>query len=545
VAFLSYMDSAGMQRRVDLTNRVAIGRHPAQDIQLLDRIVSKEHAVIELRGDGYLIFDRDSRNGTLLNGEPVAHPTRLQDGDEITIGSTSFTFRKSDPEAELVRRVTVHDKMDSAIRTRVTSQLDVGFLPESQYTNIEQLRSDYEKLRIANELSQALSLEFDLERLLHKILDKAFAIFRCDRGVILIHDEGTDRFTPRAAKLRRNKAEAENIRISETILREVIEKHQGILSSDALMDSRFQGSHSIVIEGIRSSMSVPLLYDDRTLGIIHLDSQFAINAFSEKDLHLLSGFARQAAIAIEHSTLVARAKREAVTREKLSRLLPPVLVDEVLEGRMELRKGGDLKKATVLFADIRGFTAMSERIPPQDIVTMLNEYFEIMVEIIFKRGGTLDKFIGDEIMAIWGAPFPGPDDTSQAVRAAVEMQSALLEFNETRQNEGLDPIHIGVGLNTGEVVAGYMGSTRSMSYTVVGDIVNTAARICAVAGPGEIVIAARTLGEVRDSVEVEPMPPARVKGKREPVEVYRVRTMSQLTAPVGVVRRSKTVEGSY
>ncbi|MCA9564509.1 MAG: FHA domain-containing protein, partial [Myxococcales bacterium] len=502
MASLCYKDAAGTGRRYELAHRAAIGRHPAQDIQVLDRVVSKEHALVEFREGGYWVTDVGSRNGTYLNGKRIDGSRSLTDGDEITIGSTTIRFEAVSPRESLADRVTVHGGVESAIRTRMSTREALGFLPESNISDIEVLRADYEKLRIANELNQALSLEFDLDQLLHKILDRAFTIFRCDRGVILIQDETTNMFVPFAARLRKNRDATENIRISETILREVIEKHQAILSSDAMMDSRFQGSHSIIMEGIRSTMSVPLLYQDKLLGIIHLDSQVAAGAFSEKDLHLLSGFARQAAISIEHASLITRMRAEALNREKLGRLLSPELVDAVIEGTMDIRKGGDLKRATVMFADIRGFTPMSERYPPQEIVAMLNEYFEIMVDVVFQTGGTLDKFIGDAIMAIWGAPFSKKDDAFRAVAAAMEMQGAMMEFNETRRQDGQEAIRVGIGLSTGEAVAGYMGSSRALHYTVVGDAVNTAARVCDVAGPGQVVVTRATAEEIGDRIEV-------------------------------------------
>ena len=524
MATLEYTDQAGEQRHHSLTHRAAIGRHPAQDIQVLDRVVSKEHAIVEFRDGYYWVFDAGSRNGTYLNGNMVKTATKLKDGDVVQVGSVKLTFDKRDA-AGILERVTVQPEVESAIRTRVSTADAFGFLPEGAVTDVESLRQDYEKLRIANELSQALSLEYDLARLLHKILDRAFAIFRCDRGVILVQNPADGVFRPRAAR-RRSGDSSEDIRISETIMREVIDGHQGILSSDAMLDSRFAGSKSIIMEGIRSTMSVPLLYQDKLLGIIHLDSQIATGAFSEKDLHLLSGFARQAAIAIEHATLVEQLKREALTREKLGRLLPPVMVEEVLSGKMDFRKGGDPKRATVLFADIRGFTQMSERFPPQEIVTMLNEYFEIMVDIIFRRGGTLDKFIGDEIMAIWGAPFSRPEDARGALGAAIEMQQAITEFNETRRNEGLDPIYIGVGLNTGDLVAGYMGSSRSLSYTVIGDVVNTASRVCSQAREGMVLITGETLKDAGPGIQYDAMPPVELKGKKKAVELFRVTGMS-------------------
>jgi adenylate cyclase len=522
VARLVYQDMTGTQRRQVLGRRVTIGRHPGQDIQLLDRVVSKEHAVITAQNDQFILTDIGSRNGTFVNGERIKGPIKLKDKDQFTCGATVFTFESRDAGDSLVERVTVHGPMDSAVFTRVSGRLEIVFLPEEQITSIETLRTDYEKLRIANELNQSLSTEFDLDKLCARILDRAFAIFPCDRGVILIKDQESSDLNPRAARLRNEDVDQPDIRISETILREVMEHHQAILSSDATMDSRFSGSHSIILEGIRSTMTVPLLYQDRLLGIIHLDSKIATGAFSEKDLHLLNGFARQASNSIEHTHLVLRMRQEALNREKLGRLLSPQIVEQVLEGRLDIRKGGSVLHGTVLFADIRGFTTMAEQIAPMDAVAMLNEYFEIMVEIIFKYGGTLDKFVGDEIMAIWGAPFSQPDDSVRAVTTAVEMQRALAEFNDTRRGEGLEPIQIGIGLNTGEMVAGYMGSSRSMSYTVVGDTVNTGHRLCALAGPGEVIVAGSTVEELRGVFRVEAMPPTRIKGKAQAVAMFRV-----------------------
>jgi len=530
LASLRYTDTQGQVRRFNLKKRAGLGRHPAQDIQLLDRVVSKEHAIIEFKNNGFWVTDCASRNGTLLNGEPLTTPTLLSDKDEITIGSTCIAFEAKSPSDLLRDRVTVQGSIESAIRTRVSSREELGFLPEHAIRDVEALRRDYEKLRIANELNQALSNEFDIDRLLHKILDRAFHIFRCDRGVILIRDEEGE-FVPRAANSRSKRESFEDIRISETILNEVIGKHEAILSSDAQVDSRFSGSQSIIMEGIRSTMSVPLLYQDKLLGVIHLDSQVATGAFLEKDLQLLSGFARQGAVFIEHADLVRRMNAEALNREKLSRLLPPSLVDQVMEGEVDIRQGGDVKRVTMMFADIRGFTPMAERLPPQEMVTMLNEYFEVMVDIVFKRGGTLDKFIGDAVMAIWGAPFSRSDDVNQAVAAALEMQTALAEFNETRQLEGLEPIHIGIGLNTGEVVAGYMGSSRAMNYTAIGDVVNVAARLCDMAKPGTVIVTRDTLQGFGNGIHVKAMPPAMLKGKTHTVEVFHVISVDEQPYP--------------
>jgi adenylate cyclase len=276
------------------------------------------------------------------------------------------------------------------------------------------------------------------------------------------------------------------------------------------------------MQGIRSSMAVPLMHSGQLFGVMVLDSQIATNAFTEKDLQLFQNMANQAAIAIQNSLFARKLEQEAVARQSFQRLLSPAIAEQVLSGRVEVKKGGELRDTTVLFTDIRGFTAMSEAKPPQEVVEMLNEYFEQMVEIIFEHEGTLDKFVGDEIMALFGAPVAHEDDAYRAVRVALEMQDALDRFNGERKERGLDALHVGVGINTGEVVAGYLGSSKALEYTVIGDVVNTGARLCSIAKAGEIIISENTYLRVKGRFEVVELPPTPVKGKSQPLKIYNV-----------------------
>ncbi len=153
---------------------------------------------------------------------------------------------------------------------------------------------------------------------------------------------------------------------------------------------------------------------------------------------------------------------------------------------------------------------------------MLNEYFELMVEIIFEHEGTLDKFVGDEIMALFGAPVAHSNDPYRAVKTALEMLAVLEQFNARRIEKGEDAISIGIGINTGEVVAGYLGSSKALEYTVIGDAVNTGARLCSLAKAGEIIISENTYNRVKDYFEVVELPPTSVKGKSKPLKIYNV-----------------------
>jgi adenylate cyclase len=189
---------------------------------------------------------------------------------------------------------------------------------------------------------------------------------------------------------------------------------------------------------------------------------------------------------------------------------------------LKVEKGGVARVATVMFIDIRGFTTMSENTPPDEVLQMLNEYFELVVEVVFRYEGTVDKFMGDEIMVIWGAPISHSDDPARAVLAAIDIQNELEKFNCTRLAEKKSDIKIGIGINTGSLVAGYIGSTRAMSYSVIGDTVNTASRLCAAAKAGQVLISEPTLKRIGDLFLVEELSAVNAKGKFNPIRVFNV-----------------------
>ena len=218
-----------------------------------------------------------------------------------------------------------------------------------------------------------------------------------------------------------------------------------------------------------------------------------------------------------------KVEREIVNRERFSRLLSPNVAEKVLSGELPIQKGGQLvETCTVFNSDIRGFTAMSERASPEEIVDMLNEYFERMVETLFKYEGTLDKFMGDGIMALWGAPARHPDDAIRAVKCALEQKLVLEEYNELRLSEGKGRLDVGFGVHTGPLVAGYIGSSKALSYTVIGDTANTSARLCGVAKPGEIVVSEPTLNQLRGQFAYQELPPATLKNKEKPFLCFNI-----------------------
>jgi len=497
-----------------------IGRHPENSIQVLDRIVSKEHARIVRRADGAFVFrDLGSLNGSFLADERL-HEHVLMDGDEILMGSTRLLFEDDLGGPRIAQHVTIAPQRTETLIRRTMDAEDAirEFLPEKDISDPEVLRQDYERLRLGHELSRSIGLEVNLDVLLEKIIMKAFELLPADRGVILLMEAGEP--TPRIA---RNKSgRDEQIVLSNSILNEVKTRKAAVLSSDASVDQRFSGAESIIMQGIRSTMTVPLLHHGELLGIMHLDSLITANAFGEKDLQLFTGIARQAAVSIHNTLLARKIEQEASTRAQFQRLLSPNLVEQVVQGHLHLEKGGQLSEITLLFADIRGFTALSERRAPQEVVSMLNEYFEIMVDVIFKFEGTLDKFVGDEVIALFGAPVHIPGSESKAVECGLEMLRCIKDWNRVRQAEGLEAVKIGIGINTGTVVTGAIGSSRALQYTAIGDAVNVAARLCSAAQPDQLLISQDTYSKVQANVAAVRLPPVKVKGKEKPLDVYNV-----------------------
>jgi adenylate cyclase len=517
--------AAGDVTEYPLGENNVLGRSTTASVRLADREVSRKHSQIDKEGEEFILRDLGSSNGTYLNGKRIFAPSKLKEGDEVLIGTSKMEFRfgKDDPRtknAEIVRSEDKARELESVV-ARVGAK--ASFAPVEEVHDMNNLKRDYERLRIGHEFSTYIRLERDLNELLARILQIAFDLIPADNGVILLRDPHSQELVIQA--MRQRKPGQGKVLVSDTLLAQVQETKEGVLTSDAITDARFQASHSIMALGVRSAMAVPLLNSsgDEVKGIMFLDSRERIAAFTTKDLEVLSAIAAQASVALENSEYARALEHEAAQRAQLSRFLSPALVEQAARGSIELTKGGTLTEMTILFSDIRGFTSISEKMPPQEVVKMLNDYFELMVDILFEHNGILDKFIGDAIMGLWGAPVKRPDDATQAVRAAVKMQERLKDWNVDRVAQGRVPIQIGIGLHTGHVVVGNMGSSKALSYTAIGDGVNLASRLCGVAREGMVVISEEcAMRAGKSKFILEALPPAKVKNREAPVEIFKV-----------------------
>jgi adenylate cyclase len=503
---------------------LVLGRSATTDLPVYDPTISRRHAELTASPDGVRVRDLDSSNGTSINGERVAIGV-LHAGDTIGFGRVGFRLEPvSDgvaprptpaaltPEETILRELPVEPGVIDVAENAGTSQLRL-----SATRREERLAR---KLALLLEVSQKLASEFDLDRLLNRIADITFELMNVDRvAILLVDDDG--QLTPRISRSRPGERSSQPV--PRSIAEKVREERVAVLTQNAVDDTRF-GGQSIVVQQVRSAICSPLMASpEELLGMIYVDNVTATNLFSDEDLQFLVAFSGIAALAIASSRSAERVRREALVRSNFERYFAPNIAAEIANAERTATLGGERRSLTVLFSDIRGFTSLSETMPPEALARYLSEYFSEMVEIIFEHGGTLDKFIGDAIMALWGAPVAHDDDPARAFAAALDMQAAVRELNERWTASGKPAIGIGIGINYGDVFAGNIGSQRRMEYTVLGDAVNIASRLCAQAGAGEILVGEAFRDVVAQDERFIPAREISLRGRTAPVSVYRVK----------------------
>jgi adenylate cyclase len=358
-------------------------------------------------------------------------------------------------------------------------------------------------------------------------MDLIFEYLPVDRGFLLLTDDTGDLKT-RVARVKSSRMTTNvegEVPFSRTIVDMVVRQKVAFLTHDAQKDDRFDMGQSIRIQHIRSAMCVPLWDRGTVIGVIHVDSPIYVGTFKSEDLDLLTALANFAAVAIERASLHARVEEDKRIRTRLERYHSPAVIEEIIGGSTGT---GSLKLArtkhvTIMFADLVGFTTLSERMPPETVSTMLNMFFTHAAEAVFSVDGTLDKFIGDEAMAFFGAPIDQPDHAWRAIVAALKIRESLETWNRQREEAGERRLEVRIAINSGEVVVGEIGSDRRVDYTVLGTPVNIAARIEQfVAAPGDIVIGPETYEAVKDRVNVAQLGFFALKGLVSQVPLFKV-----------------------
>ena len=532
--------------------QTTIGRDEDNNIVLSDFRASRKHAKIVKKKKGFYLTDLGSFNGTLVNKKSI-NSVKLKDNDEIQIGQSKLRFteknKQKQPHTDTLSAAAKNGYKDWPQQTmQITSKDDCEFDSQKLLISLESQDSGESSVKpapsnksvaqsaattdlstlermnkvlfVLYEVSRQLNTIHDFNELLKKIMDLIFMVIDADYGfVILTGDETGKELIPVVMKSKHEREQdKKGMKASRTIINKV-----ALLTSNAMADSRLAQTESLIQKQTRSAMCVPLWEKDKIIGAIQLDSTRLDNQFSKDDLELLKSIGCQMAMIIGQARLNKQIQEEERMRNRLERFHSPQIIEMILKGNQEtidnIMEPKDLT-STILFTDIVEFTGLSEKMPPREINMILNQHFSQLTDIIFEHDGTLDKFLGDGLMAIFGAPMEKKDDAVRAVKAAQiirrEFKHVMKEINPKKK------FNIRIGVNTGRVVAGNIGSPKRMDYTVIGDPVNTAKRLESIAQPNQILIGPETYKRVKGKFNINKIGPQKLKGKSTAIMAYEV-----------------------
>lgn len=543
----------GEERSFVMTGgRLRLGRGSDNDVVLSDVSVSRYHAEILREPNGWSIHDLKSTNGVEVNRVPVERAP-LAGGDLLTIGSFEMRLDAEEPPPrpksllEEVGESTLAGLSNATIIRPLSDFAAAYGLDEMAgktppppkggaalagsaavaqtppVTETEEQAYVHRMFGFLTRLARMLTLADSVDDVLARVLDLAFEAFPVDRGFILLSDDAGEL----VCEMSRIKDHVEvrpsgEVPVSRTMLQAVMQEKVALITFDAQEDQRLSGGESIRLHQIRSAMCAPLWSGERIIGVIQVDSPFQVGAVGERDLDVLTTLANYVAVAVERIRFAKKAEFERVARTRLERYHSPGVIEEVLRRGDEGMRRLQSAEATVLFADLVGFTAFAENALPERVAESLDAFLDLAVEAIFRAGGTLDKFIGDCVMAFFGAPVAQDDHALRAVRAALEIQERLGAWNLGRAAEGLPGFKARVALNSGPVVVGDIGSARRVDYTVLGNTVNVASRLEGIAPPDEIVIGPETHRLLAGAIPTVPLGEFQLKGLQQKILAYRV-----------------------
>lgn len=550
MAYLHITYPDGKKQVFSLTStEIVLGRNHTNDIVLQDGQASRIHAKIIKLDKGYAVRDMGSYNGTRLNGKMVKDAA-LEEADEIRIGRSTFIYSstKKPPPAKPPEKSPGFPSQDDILGQTVISSVsnlqlckDSSLLIKTSSPFIEapskkrdtsELQKEMLSLERSNkalfvlyEVSRQLNALMGFEELLAKIMDLIFMVIKADYGfVFLIEGDNLNDLTPVVVKSKRGQPkDSDRMMASRTIIQKVVQEKVALLTSNAMDDSRLNLAESIIEKRILASMCVPLWDKDKIIGVIQVNSTRLNHLFSENDLELLKTIGCQMSLVIGQARLNRQIKEEEEMRRRLERFHSPQVIEMILKSNQSNDESYMESKevtATILFTDIAGFTPMAERMHPREVTQLLNRHFSRMTDIIFEFDGTLDKYIGDGLMAVFGAPVGKRNDAERAIQAALNMRQDFLKMQQSGPEATRFDMRLGI--NSGKVVAGNIGSPKRMDYTVIGDVVNVASRLESSAGPNQILIGEETYRLVKGLFTINPVGPKELKGRIKTIQAFEV-----------------------
>jgi adenylate cyclase len=439
--------------------------------------------------------------------ESVTHIAGVAEIAEMTAYSGHVAPTQLNPELGSMGRdlrdlrdlMEEEEELEGILASRLNSgeHPSLLILPEIDERHDRTLEANRRRLTAFYNLGAALGMAHDLESIGETIVSHLVnAIPGAQRGALLLKDG--------RKLLLKAHVPGGDPGASLSLALRAMETREGFIWQDGLPGSP-DPSASMILSGTRSAMYAPMIWGGDPLGVVCVDNSANPNAFEEDDLRLLMAMSNHAAMFVRNHDLQQELRHEAALRSSLLRQFSPRVAERLLQDRGRLRLGGErANPVTILVSDVRGFTATSATLDPDDIVQLLNGMYALVLPIIFKHEGTVETFVGDSIVAAFGTPERDDHQCENAVRAALEMQQVMLKLGDLWRIRGMPIWETGIGIHTGEVVAGFIGSSDRMDHTVIGDTVNRASRYCDGAGPGEVLISKAVYEHVYRLVQVSP-----------------------------------------
>lgn len=492
---------------------MVIGRASSCEVCIKDDTISRNHARIIERGGVFLIEDLDSRNGIQVGDQRIAS-AELRPGMVIRLGNVSILV---DGEAKSVFDIQFDQDLPSqgVMESLIIDDLEQHL--QGQPTKGSAVADLGVALELFKNAAETLLTGSSLSEVTQGAIDLALRSLPIDRGFLSLVEN--DNLTPHATGSREGLGDNPQMQLSRTIARQVIDEHRAVLIRDTGNMGNLTSADSIIQMHILSAMCAPLVVQGEVVGILYVDCIESQKPLEPEHLDLISVLALMVSSALEQSRLHQSVEVEKRRRKELSCRLSPNVVERVLAGEAQL--GSMEADITVLFADLVGFTTMSEQMAPREVVDLLNELFEELTAEVFREDGTLDKYIGDALIAFFGAPEQQEDHPARAIRTALAMQTKIQEMSA--QHPDWPPLSMRIGINSGMAVVGDIGSIQRSDYTVIGDIVNIASRLeSQVAKAGEVVVGPATAQPCGHLFLLEEMEEMRLKGKRIGVKPWRV-----------------------
>ncbi len=372
--------------------------------------------------------------------------------------------------------------------------------------------------RLLYEIARDLSSSLDLEVVLEKVMDRVITLMKAARGFIVLVDPVDGSLSVQIARGEADPEKARQFLGSKTVIDKVVETGQAIVSTDASLDDRFKGHQSVILQNLRSIIAVPLVTKGKVIGAVYVDNPFRASIFEETDKEFLQAISDLAAIAIDNAR---QYERSEFLRQLFEAHVNKQVTDYVLtrSGKSLRFLPGERREVTMLNSDIAGFSTLSQTMDAEELVGFLNDYFQRMIRVVLDFGGNIDKFQGDGMLIVFGAPNPMHDHAERALYAALAMVREIGDFNLEQTRDGKPTIAVGMGLDTGEVVAGHVGSDDRMEFTLIGVPVNNSAYLAKVR-PARVLMSETTRLRLPNGIQVNEYERLLLKGARDPQAIF-------------------------